>query len=142
MSQIEYVTEQVNLSRDFFRGKRNYNRRMTTLFIGTASVLSAVATVSLGATKMVGIQWLEVIALVASGLATVIGAIEALFSHRKLWHINNVAMGGLDKLNRDIEFRKANGKAIDEQEAGGFYARLSEILEEADNSWVSTYSVK
>ena|ERR1700749_5350690 len=142
MNQLEYVTKEVKDSRDFFWGKRNYNRRLTVLFISLASILSAVATVSLGAAKMVGVQGLEVVALVGSGLATVIGAIEALLSHRRLWHINNVAMAGLDKLQRDIDFRKADSKPIEDAEVKECYARYGKIIEEADSSWVSTYSIR
>lgn len=142
MSQLEHVIKEVKNSRDFFWGRRNHNRRMTVLFISAASLLSAVATVSLGAAKMVELPWLEVVALVASGLATVAGAIDALLSYRKLWHITNVAMADLDKLQRDIDFRKADSKPIEDAEVKEFYARYSRILEEADSSWVSTYSIR
>lgn len=142
MPQLTYVQNQLQGKIAFFKRKRNYNRAMSLLFVCAASVLSGLATVSLGASKMLIRPWLEVVALVSTGLATVTGAIAALISHRKLWHINNVAMAALDKLKWDIEFRLANDKPILESETADFYARLTGILEDADNSWIDTYAVK
>src|SRR5215213_5188045 len=116
MKQLEYVINKVQEEINFFRKKRNYNRAMSLLFVSAAAVLSALATVSLGASKMLNQPWLEVVALIATGLATVIGAIATLISHRKLWHINNVALAALSKLQWDIEFRIANEKPIEESE--------------------------
>ena len=142
MQQLEYVSKQVKREINFFRKKRNYNRAMSLLFVCAAAVLSALATVSLGASKMLNRSWLEVVALVSTGLATVIGAIAALLSHRKLWHINNVALAALSKLQWDIEFRVANEKPIEESEIAGFYKRFIGIIEDADNSWVDTYAIR
>src|SRR5260370_41325369 len=114
---------------------------MSLLFVCAAAVLSALATVSLGASKMLNKPWLEVVALVSTGLATVIGAIAALISHRKLWHINNVALAALDKLKWDIEFRLANETPMQEPEIAGFYARFIEVIDDANNSWIVTYAI-
>src|SRR5260370_32248465 len=52
MPQLEYVCSQIQREIRFFRKKRNYNRAMSLLFVCAAAVLSALATVSLGASKM------------------------------------------------------------------------------------------
>jgi len=70
MPQLEYVRSQIKREIKFFRQKRNYNRAMSLLFVCAAAVLAALATVSLGASKMLNKAWLEVVALVSSGLAT------------------------------------------------------------------------
>ena len=60
-----------------------------------------------------------------------------LLSYRKLWHINNVALAGFDHLQRDIDFRLANGEPVDEDETKAFYSRLTKIIQDADSSWIS-----
>jgi len=52
MQQLDYVSSQVERETKFFRKKRNYNRAMSLIFVCAAAVLSALATVSLGAAKM------------------------------------------------------------------------------------------
>lgn len=142
MRQLDFVIGEVAREIIFFRKKRNYNRTMSLLFICSAAVLSALATVALGASKMVNRPGLEVIALISTGLATVIGGIAAVMSHRKLWHINNVALAALSKLEWDIQFRLANEKqTIYQAEVEDFYTRFIEIIEQADKSWVATYAI-
>ena len=78
--------------------------------------------------------WLAVVALIASGLATMVVALEALFAHRRLWSINNIALAELEKLKRDLEYRRAD---VDQ-----FYGKLSKSLDDADRSWISVYASK
>jgi hypothetical protein len=141
-NQLDFITQRVADRIDFFRGKRSYNRRVTSVFVVAGASLSAIATVSLGASKMTGAQWLELVALIVSGLATVVGALQALLSHRKLWHINNIASAALSKLQFDIQFRQADTQPIDKAEVAKFYERFTTILEEADRDWIETYAVK
>jgi len=70
-----------------------------------------------------------------------LGAIAALISHRKLWHINNVALAALDKLKWDIEFRLANDTPMQEPEIAAFYARFVEVIDHANSSWIATYAI-
>lgn len=142
MAQLDFVIAEVEREIGYFRWKRNYNRTMALVFICAAAVLSALATVSLGASKMLNRPGLEVVALVATGLATVIGAVAAVMSHRKLWHINNVALAALSKLQWDIQYRVANEQqTIYQSEIDGFYSRFMGIIEEADKSWIATYAI-
>src|SRR5258708_4606669 len=105
--QLAFIVDELEKSLGFFYRKRNYNRIVTSLFIAGGASLSAIATIALGASRMTQVTWLAVVALVASGLATVVVALEALFAHRRLWSINNVALAELEKLKRDLEYRRA-----------------------------------
>lgn len=86
--------------------------------------------------------WLAVVALIASGLATMVVALEALFAHRRLWSINNIALAELEKLKRDLEYRRADAKPIQQAEVDQFYGKLSKSLDDADRSWISVYASK
>jgi hypothetical protein len=141
-SQLALIVDELERSLGFFRRKRNYNRVVTSLFLACGVSLSAIATIALGASRMTQAPWLEVVALIASGLATVFAALEALFAHRRLWSINNIALAELEKLKRDLEYRRADAKPIQPAEVDQFYGRLSKTLDGADSSWIAVYSTK
>ena len=140
--KMEYVLNKLSHERKAFYRRRNYNRKVTWAYASAATLLSATSTVVLGIGKISDIPSLQVIALIASGLATVVAATEAVFSHRKLWHLNNVAMADLDKLDRDVQYRISDSKALDSSEVDAFYKRLDEILTDVDQKWINTYAVK
>src|SRR5258708_2820934 len=115
--QLAFLVGELEKSLGFFNRKRNYTRVVTSFFIAAGASLSAIATIALGASRMTQVTWLAVVALVASGLATVVVALEALFAHRRLWSINNVALAELEKLKRDLEYRRADPQTA--QPVGG-----------------------
>ena len=78
----------------------------------------------------------------ASGLATIVAALQALLAHRRLWHINNVAMAALDKLQRDLDYRHTDPSPIQKPEIDEFYDRYDRVIEEADQAWIQTYAVR
>jgi hypothetical protein len=57
--------------------------------------LSALATVAIGTFEKLGNRWLPIVAMAATGVASILGAWESLFSNRKLWRVNNAALTGL-----------------------------------------------
>lgn len=140
--KMDFVVNRLAQERAAFYRRKNYNRKVTWFFAAGAALLSATATVSLGLSDKLGIPGLESLALVATGLATVVGVTEALFSHRKLWHINNVALASLDKLDRDLGFRLSDQTPVTKAEVDEFYGRLDKTLSDIDQAWVETYAVK
>jgi Protein of unknown function (DUF4231) len=140
--QLAFIVDELEKSLEFFRRKRNYSRIVTSLFIAGGASLSAIATVALGASRMTQVTWLAVVALVASGLATVVVALEALFEHRRLWSIDNAALAELEKLKRDLEYRRADAKPIQQAEVDQLYGRLSQTLDDANRSWISVHASK
>src|SRR5260370_24770290 len=104
--QLAFIVDELEKSLGFFYRKRNYNRIVTSLFIAGGASLSAIATITLGASRMTQVTWLAVVALVASGLATVVVALEALFAHRRPWSINNPPMHELQQHNRDPAYTR------------------------------------
>jgi len=142
MAKLDYVRQELDRSRSFFYNKRSENRtRVLRLSVASVS-LSAVATVAIGATKMLSLEWLQVVALVATSIATVVGVWESVFAYRKLWNLNNVAMADLDRLKRSIEYRLSNGVPVGDNEADAFFAELDKILTDVDQGWVDTYRGK
>ena len=74
--------------------------------------------------------------MVATGIASILGAWESLFSNRKLWRVNNVALTGLYEIKSDIEYReKDDDKPITQQETDDFFARLKALRKEGENSY-------
>jgi hypothetical protein len=142
MSKLDHVRQQVDNSRKFFYGKRNENRtRVLWLSVATVS-LSAIATVAIGATKMLGQEWLQMVALVATAAATVVGVWETVFAYRKLWNLNNMALADLDRLQRNIDYKTADGAPVPDAEVDAFFAEYDRIITSIDQAWVGTYSGK
>ena len=142
MSKLEYIREQMEGQIRFFTGKRNENR-VRVLGFGVASAsLSALATVAIGATKILSLEWLPIIALVSSAVATVVAVWEAVFAYRKLWNINNVALADLYKLKRFIDYKLAGTDELSEDEVDKLFHELDRVLTDADKAWVETYATK
>ena len=142
MEQLDHVRSSIQKHIDFFRNKRNYNRRMAQAFVLSAAGLSAVSTVAIGVSEALDIGWIVLVALVASGLATVVGAWEALLAHKRLWAINNATLAELEGLKREIDYRSASPEPVDQAEVDDFFARFNKAIEEADDVWVKTYAAK
>jgi hypothetical protein len=142
MTKLEHICKETDAQIRFFTKKRNQNRaRVLGFGIGSAS-LSSVATVAIGATKLLSLEWLPIVALVASAIATVIGVWEAVFAYRRLWSINNVALAGLYKLQRAISYKLAGNGQIPDAQLDQYFEELDKILTDADAEWVKTYATK
>jgi hypothetical protein len=51
-------------------------------------------------------KWLPILAMVATGIASILGAWESRLSNRKLWRVNNVALTSLYEIRSDIAYRE------------------------------------
>jgi hypothetical protein len=49
------------------------------------------------------------VAMIATGIASILGGWESLFSNRRLWRVNNIALTGLYEIRSDIEYREKAG---------------------------------
>lgn len=140
LGKLSHVSQQVDSQLAFFRSKRNENRSRVLGF-GVASVsLSAVATVAIGAKEILGLNWLPIVALVATSLATVVGVWENVFAYRQLWNLNNQALAELGRLRRRIDYRLAGGTELHSSEVDQFFEDLERVLTEIDGAWIKTYS--
>jgi hypothetical protein len=143
MSKLDYILAETSSQISFFTKKRNENRTRVLGFGVASASLSAIATVAIGATKFLSLEWLPLVALVATAIATVIAIWETVFAYRRLWAINNTALAALYKLKRTIDYTLAeNGKQIPEAQMDQFFQELDTIITEADAEWVKTYAVK
>jgi len=132
---LEYIEKRVGSSIGFFNNRRNSNRRWAILLILVPTALSAAATVLIGASEKLALdaKWPLVLAMVASGAATVLGAWKDLFSNRKLWVENNSTLAQLYQLQWDMEYRKENtGVPITQAEVDAFYSRFQKIQDNAE----------
>jgi len=91
---------------------------------------------------MTGAEWLALAALIASGLATITGALEVLLANRKLWHINNTTLAALDELQLDVDYRKTDPQPLTTAEIDALYQRYKKILVDTDKAWVETFTPK
>jgi len=142
MSKLDHVRQEVDRARGFFAKKRNENRTRVLWLSVTSVSLSALATVAIGATKMLSFEWLQLVALIATSVATVVGVWESVFAYRKLWNLNNVAMSDLDRLKRSIDYRTSDESAVADSEADKFFDEFNRILTSVDRAWVDIYSTK
>jgi hypothetical protein len=142
MSKLEHIREQVEGRIRFFSAKRNENRVRVLGFVVASASLSALATVAIGATKILSLEWLPIIALVSSAVATVVAVWEAVFGYRKLWNINNVALADLYKLKRFIDYKLAGTNELSDDEVDKLFHELDSVLTDADKAWAKADATK
>ncbi|HLG16663.1 MAG TPA: DUF4231 domain-containing protein [Blastocatellia bacterium] len=142
MSKLNHVRHEIDRAREFFSKKRNHNRTRVLWLSVTSVSLSALATVAIGATKMLSLEWLQLVALLATSVATVVGVWESVFAYRKLWNLNNVAMADLDRLKRMIDYRIAADASIPDGDVDKFFDEFDKIMTSVDRAWVDTYATK
>jgi hypothetical protein len=131
--QLEYVKQQVDYEIAQYTQRKRFNRSRAVVFTVVPATLAALATVSIGTSQKVGKAWLPIVAMIATGIASILGAWESLFSNRKLWRVNNVALTGLYELKSDIEYReKATDRPITQQETDDYFSRLKTIRKEGE----------
>jgi hypothetical protein len=134
--QLEYVSQQIDYEISLYTQRKRFNRKAAFAFTVIPATLAALATVSIGASEKLGQDWLPILAMVATGVASILGAWEALFSNRKLWRVNNIALTGLYELRSDIEYReKAPGIPITRDETDKYFERLKAIRREGEVSY-------
>ena len=140
--QLDFVEKRIKEDIEFFTNRRNYNRKMAFRFSIFPAILSTIATIAIGVQDKFNLLWLPVVALVASGIASVLGAWQSLFANRTLWATNNSTLADLYKLQWDIEYRKADQDSpIKKEETDAYYERLSRIHDEAEDALQQVYKV-
>lgn len=126
--QLDYVKHEINREIDLYTRRKHYNRRAAFAFTVVPASLAAFATVAIGAADKLKIDWLPLLAMVATGVASILGAWEALFSNRKLWRVNNLALTRLYEVKSDIEFRELDqARPISDAEIADLFQRLKEV---------------
>lgn len=134
--QLEYVKAQVLYEIGLYTARKRFNRRAAFLFTVIPATLAASATVFIGASEKLGTTWLPILAMIAAGIASILGAWEALFSNRKLWRINNVALTTLYELKSDIEYReKAVERPITQKDTDEYFERLKAVRAQGEESY-------
>ena len=126
--QLEYVKRQVQYEIGLYTQRKQFNRRAAFFFTICPATLAAFATVCIGANQQVKALWLAISAMIATGVASILGAWEALFSNRRLWRVNNVALTALYEIRLDIEYReKASSEPIRQDEIDDYFLRLKSV---------------
>lgn len=126
-TQLEYVRQQIDEEIVQYTQRRYFNRRAAFAFTIVPASLAAFATVAIGASEKLQLDWLPLLAMVATGIASVLSAWEALFSNRKLWHVNNTALTALYALRSDLQFRELDPAPMTPQEVETFFGHLKHI---------------
>ena len=81
-AQLEYIEQQIGKDISFFKQRRDFNRQAAFLFTIVPATLSAFATVAIGTAEKLQLQWLPILAMVATAIASIFGAWQALFANR------------------------------------------------------------
>gem|GEM_PF-842871 len=138
--QLEFVEKRIAEDIAFFTNRRNYNRTMAFRFSLFPAILSTIATIAIGIEDKTHLVWLPVVAIIASGIASILGAWQSLFANKTLWMANNSTLANLHKLQWDIDYRKADKKSpMKEEEIKSYYTKLSEIHDEAESALQQAY---
>ncbi len=135
-TQLEFVKQEIEREIDLYTKRKHYNRRAAFAFTVVPATLAAFATVAIGAADRLGIVWLPLLAMIATGIASILGAWEALFANRRLWRVNNLALTALYEIKSDIEFRELDSSAaLSPQEVAAFFERLKAVRQQGETGY-------
>ncbi|MDY7092389.1 MAG: DUF4231 domain-containing protein [Acidobacteriota bacterium] len=135
-AQLGYVEEQVNREIDLYTKRKRFNRKAAFLFTVVPATLAALATVFIGASEILDSRWLPILAMVATGAASILSTWEALFANKKLWRVNNRALTDLYELKSDMEYRmKAQDSPLELREADEYFERLKRVRAKGERGY-------
>jgi hypothetical protein len=136
-SQLQYIKQQIDHEIAQYSVRKHFNRRAAFSFTVVPATLAAFATVAIGAADKLKTEWLPLLAMVATGIASILGAWEALFSNRKLWVVNNSALTGLYALKSEIEFRELDqSNPLTKEEVSAFFDQLKRVRQQGEEGYV------
>ena len=127
----------------FFSRKRTYNRARVLWLSLASTSLSALATAAIGATRMLSLEWLQLVALVATA-----GTSPLLASGNRSSRIASSGASITSRgqtwigIERLIDYRTAASESLTEAEVDEFFKQFDQILTNADQAWVDTYTSK
>lgn len=134
--QLEYIKVQINQEIGNYTARKHFNRKAAFAFTIIPATLAAFATVAIGASEKFDNRWLPILAMVATGIASILGAWESLFANRKLWRVNNVALTGLYEIRSDIEYREKDVTSpITQEETNDYFARLKSLRKDGETGY-------
>jgi hypothetical protein len=139
-NQLKFVEDLIKKDIEFYEGKRNFNRKATFRLTIFPASLSAISTIAIGIQDKIKEEWLLIIAIIASGTSSILGAWQSLFANKTLWAANNATLADLYKLDWKIQYRKADVKnSISKQEVDDYYLQLMKIHDEAEAALQLSY---
>jgi len=107
-------------------------------FTVISTSMSALATVSIGVSEKLSVKWFLIVALIASGFATVLGAWEGMFANRKLWVVTGTTLAQLEELKWDLDYRREKSAPVTSDEIDAFNSRFKKITQASESAWQST----
>ncbi|MBR7824835.1 DUF4231 domain-containing protein [Actinospica sp. MGRD01-02] len=133
-----FVRSEVDRQLEVFARRRRRDKRKA-FGLQTATVtLSATVTVLLGLrTSDAARTWLLNIALVLGAAITVLAAMEAFFSHRRMWVLRTVTVRRLESLSRQVAFHMADAGTAraDAAALSACLAELDAIIADDVKAW-------
>ena len=137
-ASLKNVEQRLERHISFFRDANRTNRYWSFRFAVAPVALTSIATVSIGLSEKLALKSFIVVALITSGLATVIGAWEALFSNRKLWVVSGITLAELRQLESEISYAKTKTNGLpSQQHVDAFDSTLSSIIRKSEAGWQS-----
>jgi hypothetical protein len=139
--QFTFIEQQISENIAFFTRRRDFNRKAAFRFTIVPAALAAFATVAIGTEEKLHLQWLPIVAMLATGIASVLGAWQSLFANRQLWRVNNTTLAGLYELRLDMEYRRSDKTSvITKTEIDDYLKRLKTIIGTAEEALQRAYS--
>ena len=122
-----------------FKKRKEDNKKRAARVVLFASVISAITTILIGASTIIGDNLnkiLTLLALVTSTSLSVIHTWDGLFNHKKLWINYADALNKLYELETDIRHLRTNTEAILQEDVNNLYFKYKYILNETNEKWV------
>jgi len=131
---LQYLKSKINERINRFTKRRDCYRKKSLYIFLIISILSAVTSVVLGLNISGCEETLRIIALIISGIVTVVSAYNAFFDNKQMWINYNNTLNEFYKLNFEIEFAEKSN-AINEEMILKFKKDYQTILGKFNSQW-------
>ncbi len=135
--KAKYLRDQLDSQINGFKKRRENNRKNAFWLKISITVLGSIITILLGLKISGAIDLFASIALVLSGLITILNTLESFFDYRTLWLRYTITSTQLLSIKSDLDYLLLSDlnlnteKGIDE-----LYKRYTNVLTETNESWL------
>lgn len=135
--ELKYLKEQISQRIKGYDIKRLYYRKVSFWAYLSVTILAAISTIILG----IKIEELgeapRIIALIITGLITVISSYNTFFDNKAMWLAFNAALNDLRSLSFEITLLEEKGESLSDDSIKVFINRYESIVDRLNKTWVA-----
>ena len=136
--QLAYLKEQINKRIKGIDSSRIYYRKISFWSYMSISIFAAISTIILGLNLDELGEVPRIIAIIITGIISIISAYNSFFDNRELWIVNNIALNRLYKLRFEMDFDERDQNGITQEMLGKYKDSYQSILDDLNKKWSET----